>query len=110
MPALCLPLNSNVKGHMRNFVIFVHGENYNLEVEGKVQLSGFFATRRAEAESEEEASKIVLDQLRNEPELCATTTVVSGVDPSINVKVAHEMPLEHKNEYTGFTFYAMDEE
>ncbi|MCG7938115.1 MAG: hypothetical protein N0C88_04560 [Candidatus Thiodiazotropha lotti] len=94
---------------MRNFVIFVQGENYNLEVEGKVQLAGFFATRRAEAESEEEASEIVLNQLINEPELCAATTV-PGAKPSINVKVAHEMPLEHKNEYTGFTFYPMEEE
>lgn len=94
---------------MRNFVIFVHGENYNLEVEGKVQLAGFFATRRAEAETEEEASEAVLNQLKNEPELSAATTVESEIDPSMNVKVVHEMPLAHKNEYTGFTFYPMEE-
>lgn len=95
---------------MRNFVIFVHGENYNLHMEGKVQLAGFFATRRAEATTEEEASDSVLNRLKNEPELCVASILESEVEPIMNVKVAHEMPLSHKNEYTGFTFYPMEEE
>ncbi len=94
---------------MRNFVIFVHGENYNLEVEGKVQLAGFFATRRAEAETEAEATAIAVSQLKNEPELSVTTIVESEKDPTISIMVAHEMPLAHKNKYTGFTFYPIKE-
>jgi len=94
---------------MKNFVIFVHGENYNLEVEGKVQPAAFFATRRAEAETEEEASEAVVSQLKNEPELNVATIVESEIKPTISILVAHEMPLSHKNKYTGFTFYSMEE-
>lgn len=100
--------NKLLKGAMSNFVVFVHGENYNLEVEGRVQLAGFFATRRAEAESEEAVLEIVLRLLQNEPELCNLTSVL-GVNPTMNAKVAHEMPREHQNEYTGFTFYTMED-
>ena len=90
---------------MRNFVVFVQGENFNLDVEGAIQPAGFFATRRAEAESEEEASNKVISQLLMEPE-------INGKElPSytVHVKVAHEMPLEHKNTYSGFTLYPMEE-
>lgn len=30
--------------------------------------------------------------------------------PSVIVKVAHEMPIEHKNQYSGFEVYPMVEE
>lgn len=95
---------------MRNFVIFVNGENFNLEVDGEVQPAGFFATRRVEAETEEIASDVVINTLKNEPELTVATVIESEVNPTITVKVVHEMPLSHKNEYTGFQFYPMIED
>ena len=90
---------------MRNFVIFIQGENFDLEVDGKLLSAGFFATRRIEAETEEEASSIVMAQLLNEPELEGK----SRPDYNMIVKVIHEMPLEHKNTYSGFTFYPLEE-
>ena len=42
---------TSIKGNMRNFVVFVQGENFNLEVDGKLQPAGFFASRRIEAET-----------------------------------------------------------
>jgi hypothetical protein len=75
---------------VRNFVVFVQGENFNLEVDGKLQLAGFFASRRAAAEIESEASSIVLRQLKGEPEL--KEGFHSGsVAFSMVVKVIHEM-------------------
>jgi len=47
---------------MRNFVVFVQGENFNLEVDGKLQPAGSFVSRRIEAETEEEASSAVVAQ------------------------------------------------
>ena len=95
---------------MRNFVIFVEGENFNLEYEGAIQPTGFFTSRRIEAENEEEATEAILEQLKNEPELNVNTIAKSNIKPSITVKVIHEMPLEHKNKYSGFTFYSMEGE
>ena len=95
---------------MRNFVIFVQGENFNLEVDGKVQPAGFFATRRAEAPSEEEASAIVLNQLRNDPVLNLVSSNDSKIESVMTVKVVHEMPLEHENTYNGFESYQMEEQ
>ena len=93
---------------MRNFVIFVQGENYNLEVEGKVQLAGFFATRRAEALTEDEASAIVINQLKSDSDLNLSPIKDLNIESSITVKVIHEMPIEHKNTYTVFHTYPMD--
>lgn len=90
---------------MRNFVVFAQGENFNLEVDGKLQPAGFFASRRIEAETEEEASNAVITLLLKEPELEGKALP----DCNIIVKVAHEMPLEHKNAYSGFTLYPMEE-
>jgi len=94
-----------VKGHMKNFVVFVQGENFELEVDGKLQPAGFFASRRVDAETEEEASNAAMAQLLKEPELEGKALP----DYSLIVKVAHEMPLEHKNKYSGFTLYPMEE-
>ena len=90
---------------MRNFVVFVQGENFNLEVDGKLQHAGFFASRRIEAETEDDASSTVMTQLLKEPELEGKALP----DYSMIVKVIHEMSLEHKNTYTGFTLYPMEE-
>ena len=54
---------------MRNFVIFVQGENFNLEVDGIIQPAGFFASRRVEAETEKEASGTAIAQLLTEPDI-----------------------------------------
>lgn len=97
-----------VKGHVRNFVVFVQGENFNLEVDGKLQLAGFFASRRAEAEIEADASSTVVLRLKCEPEL-KEGFLSDSVVSSMVVKVVHEMPFDHKNNYSGFTFYPMEE-
>ena len=93
---------------MKNYLIFVQGENFNLEVDGQVQCAGFFATRRAEAQTEEEAASIVLKQLENESALQSATHASSQPASNMRVKIIHEMPLEHKNNYTGFTAYPID--
>ncbi|WP_232522449.1 hypothetical protein, partial [Marinimicrobium alkaliphilum] len=94
-----------VKGHMRNFVAFVEGENFKLEVNGKMQLVGFFASRRVEAETEEDASRAVIEMLLAEPELEGNALP----NYTMSVKVAHEMPIDHKAKYSGFTFFPMEE-
>lgn len=91
---------------MRNYVIFLQGENFTLEVDGKIQPAGFFATRRVEAETEDDASNIAKVRLLAEPELEGNALP----DYSLEVKVAHEMPLEHKVRYSVFVPYAMEEE
>ena len=90
---------------MRNFVIFLEGENFNLEVDGKIQSVGFFASRRVEAETENEASNIAIELLLKEKELECNTLQ----DYKVSVKVVNEMPIEHKNTYSGFTFFPMEE-
>ncbi len=90
---------------MRNFVIFVEGENFKLEVDGELRPAGFFASRRAEANTEEEASNIVISQLLTEPEIAGKE--LPGY--TMTIITTHEMPLEHKNTYSGFTFFPMEE-
>ncbi len=94
-----------LKGLMKNFVIFIQGENFNLEVDGLIQPAGFFASRRVEAETEEEASSAAIAQLLTEPEIKNNELP----NYTLLVKVANEMPIEHKNTYSGVTLYAIEE-
>lgn len=90
---------------MRNFVVFIQGENFNLEVDGIIQPAGFFASRRIEAETVEEASSAAIANLLTEPEIKNKELP----NYTMLVKVAHEMPIEHKNTYSGFTLYPLEE-
>jgi hypothetical protein len=90
---------------MRNFVIFLEGENFNLKVDGKIQSVGFFASRRVEAETENEASNIAIELILKEKELEFNALQ----DYKVSVKVVHDMPIDHKNTYSGFTFFPMEE-
>lgn len=90
---------------MRNFVIFIEGENFNFEIDGKWRPVGFFTSRRIEAETVEQASSAALTQLLSEPEVDGKA--LPG--HTVIVKMVHEMPLAHKNEYHGFTFFPMEE-
>ncbi len=65
---------------------------------------GFFASRRIEAETEEAASSAVLMRLLSEPEIDGKALT----DYTVFVKMVHEMPLDHKKEYYGFTFFPME--
>jgi hypothetical protein len=90
---------------MRNFVIFLQGDNFQLDVDGETQRAGFFATRRVEAENEEAASDLAIARLLAEPELQGKALP----DFVVAVKVVHEMPMGHKNAYTVFEAYPMEE-
>lgn len=90
---------------MRNFVVFIQGENFNLEVDGIIQPAGFFASRRIEAETVEGASSAAIANLLTEPEIKNKELP----NYTMLVKVAHEMPIEHKNTYSGFTLYPLEE-
>lgn len=90
---------------MRNYVVFLQGENFGLEVDGELQPAGFFASRLVEAEDEEQASQEAIVRLLAEPELEGR----SLPNHTVLVKVVHEMPSEHKNIYSGFTLYPLEE-
>ncbi|CAN0604989.1 unnamed protein product [Ectocarpus sp. 12 AP-2014] len=90
---------------MRNFVVFIQGENFNLEVDGIIQPAGFFASRRIEAETVDEASSAAIANLLTEPEIKNKELP----NYTMLVKVAHEVPIEHKNTYSGFTLYPLEE-
>jgi hypothetical protein len=89
---------------MKNFVLFLEGENFNLEVGGITQRVGFFTSRRVEAETEDEASNIAIELLLKEKELEFNALQ----DYKVSVKVVHEMPIDHKNTYSGFSFFPME--
>lgn len=52
---------------MGNYRVLLHGHNLWLELEGKVQLVGFYVTRFVEASSTLEAGRRALEQVESEP-------------------------------------------
>jgi hypothetical protein len=95
--------------NMKNFVILLEGNNFNILIDGELQLVGFFATRQVQAASELEATKVAIERISNEAELSNNEWNGGGLKSEIVVKMVHEMPLSHISTYHGFTFYPMNE-
>jgi hypothetical protein len=86
---------------------FIRGENFPGTLIGDMEPVGFFTTRWVEASSPEEAEKLALELLRDDP-------IFQSVEPELGktsgAKVYFEeiFPAEHKGVNSGATWFPMD--
>lgn len=92
---------------MKNYKVFVRGENFLINLDGVNQKMGFYTTRFVEAESEVAAEYAVMDILRSDPKLVKGVLNEESDPPMMYVEELEE--LESMKGYpvpgTGFTFY-----
>ena len=95
---------------MPNYAIFIDGQNFLLDLEGKEERFGFFITKRLIADSEEVAISQAFASLRSDPKLAPAYEKADLVQPTLSVEVVHELNQDNEMNDTGYTFYRMDEQ
>ena len=97
---------------MKNFKVKLHGENFLFNLDGELKKYGFYATKFVEAENSQEAEKIAIILIRQNPNLRNTILNENADRPKINLEEVKEinfLKFFAKKSTTGFTFYLEDE-
>ncbi|MCO5978679.1 hypothetical protein [Ideonella oryzae] len=95
---------------MTNYAVFLEGSNFKLELEGRKEFFGFFATVRVDSPSAEDAKDSAISLISSSPELQEAFRNASEIKPTIEAKVVHELLTENQMKNTGFTFFLMEYE
>jgi hypothetical protein len=93
---------------MKNYAVFLHCENFDIQYKGKKQPVGFFTTVCVEAETNEAASQLAVQVIESDPTLADAFALVASTKPLIEVKVVHELEPGNKMKSTTYIFFTMD--
>ena len=98
---------------MKRFKVKLHGENFLLNLDGEPKKFGFYATKFVKAENPQEAEKIGIILIHQNPNIRDTVLNEKTDRPTINleeIKKVNFLKFFSKKSTTGFTFYPEDEE
>ena len=98
---------------MNNFKVKLHGQNFLLNLDGELKKFGFYATKFVKAENPQEAEKMAIILIHQNPNLRDTALNENADRPTINLEEIKEVNLLRffaKKSTTDFTFYPEDEE
>ena len=98
---------------MKRYKVKLHGENFLLNFDGELKKYGFYATKFVKAESPQEAEKIAIILIHQNPNLRDTILNNNTDRPTINmeeIKEVNFLKFFAKKSTTDFTFYPEDEE
>ena len=98
---------------MKRYKVKLHGENFLINFDGELKKYGFYATKFVKAESPQEAEKIAIILIHQNPNLRDTILNKNTDRPTINmeeIKEVNFLKFFAKKSTTDFTFYPEDEE
>ena len=98
-------------GRMKKYKVFVCGQNFLLNLDGKVGKVGFYTTRFVEAQNDHEAEENAISTLRNDPTLRDGVLNEKSDAPMLFVEEIAELDSFDGLTLpgTGFSFYTGDE-
>lgn len=98
---------------MKRFEVKLHGKNFLFNLDGELKKFGFYATKFVTAENPQEAEKIAIILIHQNPNLRDTVLNENADRPTINLEEIREVnsiKFFSKKSTTDFTFYLEDEE
>jgi hypothetical protein len=96
---------------MKRFKVKLHGKNFLFNLDGELRKFGFYATKFVKAENPQEAEKISMILIRQNPKLRDTVFNEKADRPIINLEEIEEVSFLKffaKKSTTDFTFYPED--
>jgi hypothetical protein len=91
---------------MRQYRVFLRGENFVLEVSGQQGRFGFYTTRFVEAAGPEAAELLAVDLIRRDRTLAAVKNTRDN-PPMIYAKEIEEIAVKELRPGEGYTFFKM---
>lgn len=98
---------------MKNYQVLLRGENFLLNLDGDLRCFGFHTTRWIKARDEQEARKIAVILIRQDPHLQATQTNESSAPSRILVEEIREISALRylmKKSQKAFAFFSDEKE
>ena len=97
---------------MSRYRVLVNGKNFLLEVEGRAQKVGFYATRFVEAADPEEAEGAAFEMIRSDPGLRGIVLNEQDDPPMLYAEEAEEADAREPGGElnSGFSWYVEDKE
>jgi len=98
---------------MKTFKVKIHGKNLLLNIDGDLKKYGFDATKFVKAENPQEAEKIAIILIRQNPNLRNTVFNENADRLTMSleeIKEVNFLKFLAEKSTAGFTFYSEDEE
>jgi len=98
---------------MKTFKVKIHGKNLLLNIDGDLKKYGFDATKFVKAENPQEAEKIAIILIRQNPNLRNTVFNENADRLTMSleeIKEVNFLKFFAEKSTAGFTFYSEDEE
>ena len=94
---------------LRNFAVFLMGQNFLLGVDGRESLQGFFVTIRVEEADEGAAALAAIKRVRSIDLIASALSRTLDAKPTIEVRVVHELPESIRMKDTELALFPMSE-
>jgi hypothetical protein len=94
---------------MRQYRVFLRGENFVLEVDGEPSRLGFYTTRFVEATGPEAAEILAVDLIRRDQTLAGIKNLRDD-PPMIYAEEIEEIAVNELQSSSGYTFFGMEQE
>ena len=98
---------------MKRFKVKLHGENFLLNLNGELEKYGFYATKFVKAENPQDAEKIAIILIHQNPNLRDAVLNEAADRPKVNIEEIKEVNFLKffvKKSTAGFTFYPEEKE
>ena len=95
---------------MKKYSVMLRGENFEINIEGKVDNLGFYTTRIVKANSPEEAEQKAVELIKNDDNLIQIIQPNSQETPMIYLESMSEVPWWRRVGGSGYSFWPMEGE
>jgi hypothetical protein len=94
---------------MKNYAVFLEGNDFELTRKGTKEIVGFFVTVRVETTSEDEATVRAIEIVKSYEILKEAFSPSATATPRLDVKLVHELLPNNKMKNTELVFFPMVE-
>jgi len=95
---------------MKNYAVFLEGNDFELTRKGTKEIVGFFVTVRVETASEDEAAVRAIEVVKSYDLLKEAFNPNATATPRLDAKLVHELLPDNKMKNTELVFFPMVDE